>query len=121
MTALCIDWGNTRVKVAVFDGQGGIIQSYAWTEQEATQNIEELIKVHEPLASILCSVAEHPGEIETLLKEKTRYVRLESSTWLPIMNAYHSPVTLGPDRLAVAVAANNKYPDKNNLVICLGT
>jgi type III pantothenate kinase len=42
-------------------------------------------------------------------------------TPVPIKNNYHSPLTLGADRLAAAVAAHDLYADKDVLVIDAGT
>ena len=121
MTYFCIDWGNTRVKAALFNEQGAITEPYIWAEQDAAAGIAEAITLHQPGAAILCSVAHHPESIEAAIKAQTKFLKLDSKTSLPVMNAYHSPDTLGPDRLAVVVAINNAFPDKNNLVVSVGT
>lgn len=117
---LCIDWGNTRVKAAVFNDDR-LIQDYNFSEEEALTQLMALIETYQPQAAILASVTHHPPELKVLLQEKTRLVVLNAQTALPIMNAYHSPDTLGADRLALAVGANSQYPDHNNLVIGIGT
>ena len=38
-----------------------------------------------------------------------------------MINAYNSTGTLGMDRIALSVGMQDLYPQKNNLVICLGT
>lgn len=118
---LCIDWGNTLVKAAIFDADHKIIQYVTWQDTDAFEGIRELVTLFNPDASMLCSVVHHPAEVEAFLAEQTRFIRLDTNTRLPIMNAYHSPETLGVDRLAMVVAAHHEYPDKNNLVIALGT
>jgi len=118
---LCIDWGNTLVKAALFDVSHKITGQLSWTESEAVAGIRQLVEQTSPEAAILCSVTNHPAALETWLSEHTRFIRLSSQTALPIMNAYHSPETLGADRLAAAVAINEEFPDKNNMVISLGT
>lgn len=117
---LCIDWGNTRVKAALFNEQT-LVSDYNFSEEEALTGIVNLVNTNQPEATILCSVANHPPELKMLLQEQTRLVVLTSNTVLPIMNAYHSPDSLGMDRLAIAVAANAAYPDRNNLVVSVGT
>jgi type III pantothenate kinase len=117
---LCIDWGNTRVKAAIFQEEK-LVKDYNFSEEEALTRLMELVEEHKPEAAILCSVSNHPPELKVLLQEHTQLVVLNSNTSLPIMNAYHSPDSLGADRLALAVAANNLYPQYNNLVISLGT
>ena len=118
---LCIDWGNTLVKAAVFNADHKIVHQEAWPEETAPAGISALLDQFAPDASILCSVTHHPKEIEDLLAEKSRFILLNDNTRLPIMNAYHSPETLGADRLAMVVAINHEFPDKNNLVVAMGT
>lgn len=117
---LCIDWGNTRVKAATFQDDQ-LVNEYNFSEEEALTRLMGIIEEYKPQAAILSSVANHPPELKVLLQEHTRFLTLNSQTSLPVMNAYHSPETLGADRLALAVAANNLYPDNNNLVISVGT
>src|ERR1044072_4800315 len=112
MGRLCIDWGNSRVKAAFFDNEGNILSQSNHTEQEAPEAIEELVAGQKPSSAILCSVADHPKEVEASLREGTRFLRLDGNTMLPIANAYYSRETLGGDRLAAAVAASQLYPDK---------
>ena len=50
-----------------------------------------------------------------------KIIQLKSNTPIPIKNIYKSPQTLGIDRLANAVGAWFKNPQKNSLVIDLGT
>ena len=118
---LCIDWGNSFVKAALFDADHKITLHQTWTADEALASIKGLVERNKPDASILCSVVEHPKEVETFLAEHTRFILLDNSTRVPIINAYRSAETLGADRLAMVVAINKEHPDKNNLVIALGT
>lgn len=117
---LCIDWGNSRIKAAIFQDEK-IVKDYNFSEDEALTRIVDLLETHQPKAAILCAVANYPPELKTLLQDHTKLIILNSNTSLPIMNAYHSPDTLGADRLALAVAANHLYPQYDNLVISLGT
>ena len=117
---LCIDWGNTRIKAAIFQDEK-IVKDYNFSEDEALTRIVDLMETYKPEAAILSAVANYPPELKMLLQEQTKLIILNSNTSLPIMNAYHSPDSLGADRLALAVAANNLYPEYDNLVISLGT
>ncbi len=122
MIFLCIDWGNTLVKVAVMNEPARMLAMETVTPDKAFETISRLVDVHHPKASIFCSVVvNHEEQIVSLLKEKTHYVELTSKTMLPIMNAYHSPETLGMDRIAAVAGAFAENPGKNNLVIALGT
>jgi len=117
---LCIDWGNTRVKAALFQ-ENKLVKDYNFSEEEALTGLIDIADSQQPQSAILSSVAHHPPELKVLLQEKTRLLVLNAQTPLPVMNAYHSPDTLGADRLALAIGANSEYPDANNLVISVGT
>jgi len=117
---LCIDWGNTRVKAAIFQDDK-MLKDFNFSDDEALTQIMELVSEYKPASAILCAVAPYPPELKVLLQDHTKLVVLNSNTSLPIMNAYHSPDSLGADRLALAAAANNLYPEFDNLVISLGT
>ena len=117
---LCIDWGNTRVKAAIFQDDK-LLKDDNFSEEQALTRLMELIEEYKPKAAILSSVANHPPELKVLLQEHTQLLVLSSQTLLPIMNAYLSPETLGVDRLALAVGANDLYPNNDNLVISVGT
>ncbi len=46
---------------------------------------------------------------------------LDSKTFLPVVNLYETPETLGYDRIAAVVGANEQFPDRDILVIDAGT
>lgn len=121
MRFLCIDWGNTLVKAAIMDEPDRFLAQEAFPAAEAELRIGELLEKFEPRASILSTVVADVAGVEAMLTERTHYVRLTESTHLPVMNAYHSPATLGMDRLAAVAGAHAAHPDKNNLVVALGT
>lgn len=49
------------------------------------------------------------------------FIELDHQTEIPIKNRYETPETLGKDRLAAAVGANELFPDQNILIIDAGT
>jgi type III pantothenate kinase len=59
--------------------------------------------------------------MEQLLRERTRYHRLDHQSRLPVTTPVGKPETIGADRLALVVAATTLFPDTNNLVIGLGS
>src|SRR5690606_28911345 len=120
---LCIDWGNSRVKAAMFNaGDDKIIEMRAYTEDEAGDGLESFIDEFLPTKCIVCSVTSESFNIEQKLRQRVEsLVKLDNNTLLPIMNAYSSPGTLGADRLALAVAAYTHQPTKNSLVISIGS
>lgn len=121
-TNLCIDWGNTQVKACIFNAQDELVERYQFQETEAETILSTIIATHQPGAGILCAVVTYPPSIEQMLRDQIRhFLILDMNTRLPVMNAYHSPETLGADRLALVAGAYAQFPDKNNLVISLGT
>jgi type III pantothenate kinase len=121
MTFLCIDWGNTLVKAAVMDNPDSFLAQETFDAAASTERITALLDTHKPGASILCSVVNHEEGIETLLAERTHFFKLDSKTSLPIINAYHSPESLGADRIAAVTGAHTANSGKATLVIVMGT
>jgi type III pantothenate kinase len=119
-TNLCIDWGNTRVKVGIFQ-ENRLSQDFNFSEAEGMTAIINIVRQIRPEHTILSSVANHPEEFQVVLNEETKLLTLNEDTRLPIINAYQSPATLGMDRIALAVGAYGMAPDRNNLVVSTGT
>lgn len=116
---LVVDLGNTFQKLAVFSDSD--IIHY---ESPLLLTIEILKHVFErfPISSaILSSVINQDKEIEHFIKSKCRFVIFDHLTPLPLKNNYQTPETLGKDRLAAAVCANNLFPNNDVLVIDAGT
>lgn len=120
---LCIDWGNSLIKLALFDTNDNIIERYTLNEENVLEKLKlEVLPRREFSGVIISSVTNKHTEIVPLLKELTpNIVILNSNTSLPILNAYTSKESLGADRIALAVGAHKLFADKNNLVICIGT
>ncbi len=118
-TTLCFDFGNTRLKAAVFK-QDQIAKIIRLTD-DSEQTIKGLIEEHKPDKSILSSVIDHNPAIETILKAKTKFHKLNHLTKLAFTTPVGKPETIGADRLALTAAAVHFYPRKNNLVISLGS
>lgn len=101
---LIIDWGNTRIKLAIFS-EGILIQQYALpalSPDELKNRVPDFAKMH----VLLCSVSHQSDELEQFLRsEVTHFFKLSHETPLPIKISYQTPQTLGYDRIANAVAA----------------
>jgi type III pantothenate kinase len=118
---LCIDWGNTNVKAAIFDNDM-LQKQLTFSGEAALEQVSLLMDTYKPVKAIISTVAHNDGELDHLVKSKIRsMVTLNGYTRTPINNAYLSPDTLGPDRLAMAAGAHGLHPNNNNLVISLGT
>ena len=71
---------------------------------------------------ILSSVKPYSDELKQYLSENfEQFLELDHQTEIPIGNLYQTPETLGKDRIAAAVGANELFPDQNLLVIDAGT
>ncbi len=116
---ICLDFGNTRKKAAVFNGDK--IEKIIFIEDDSVAAIETILVNHAPAKSILSSVVDHDPAIETLLASKTKFHKLSHLTKLSLTTPVGKPETIGADRLAVCSAAIHLFPKKNNLVIGLGS
>ncbi|ANH83285.1 type III pantothenate kinase [Niabella ginsenosidivorans] len=118
-STLCFDFGNTRKKVAIFEGNE-IVKTLV-LQDDTSGTIRSLIDTYKPKKSILSSVIHHNPEIETILQDRTRFHLLSYRSKLPITTPVGKPETIGADRLAIAAGGVHFYPDKNLLLIGLGT
>ncbi len=118
-TTLCLDFGNTRLKAALFIDAA--LKEIIVLENNVTGHLQKIIQEYKPARSILSSVIEHSIEIETLLQTHTGFHKLSNTSKLPFTIGVGKPETVGADRLAIAAAAVDLFPHQNNLVIALGT
>ena len=116
---LCLDFGNTRLKAAVFID--ATLEKLLVLENGTSDTLQSLLDEFHPQKAILSSVIDHDPEIEILLSKSTRFHKLSHLSKLPFTASVGKPETIGADRLALAAAVVYHYPDKNNLVIGLGT
>jgi type III pantothenate kinase len=116
---LCLDFGNTRKKAAVFEKKQ--IKEAFVLPDDANATISSLLDKYQPQTSILSSVINHNPEMEALLAAKTKFHKLSHLTKVAFTTPVGKPETIGADRLALSAAAVHYYPKKNNLVIGLGT
>ena len=118
---LIIDIGNTLSKVAIFE-RSTIIETISFSSitQEVLQKIQ--LKYQKLNKAILSSVVHQKKEISNFLEKNfVNFIELTEHTQIPIKNLYKSKKTLGNDRIALAVGANNIFPNTNVLIIDLGT
>ncbi|MFT3932058.1 MAG: type III pantothenate kinase [Chitinophagaceae bacterium] len=118
-TTICFDFGNTRLKYAVFKGDQQLLTASLENDQDDT--ITTVLDTHQPTKSILSSVINHNAGIEAILSKRTRFHKLSHLTKLPFTTPVGKPETIGADRLALCGAAVGLFPEKNNLVVALGT
>jgi type III pantothenate kinase len=116
---LCLDFGNTRLKYIIFDGD--VLQETGVLAGPTAADLEPVLGKYAPDRSILSSVVDHDPDIETLLAARTKFHKLSHETRLPFTVPVGKPESMGADRLALAAAAVKFFPGKHNLVIGLGT
>ena len=117
---LIIDIGNTAAKVAVFENNE-IIKVYNCSNTHL-EVLDEVCNSYTIEKCIISSVIDINQKIKDQLNEKPfDHFILNHQTAIPIINQYHTPETLGMDRLAAVIAANDIFPGKDILVIDAGT
>lgn len=121
MINLVIDIGNTRTKLALFN-QHDLMFSVP-IEQLTVNHLQMLKDEHIQLnQAILSSVKPIDEELIRFLSQNFQlFIELDQHTPLPIENLYETPETLGKDRIAAAVGANELFPGQNVLIIDAGT
>jgi len=84
--------------------------------------LKELLSKFSPSYGLLCSVTEIDTEVVTLLETALlKFFILDETLKLPVQINYKTPRTLGKDRLAGIVGAQQNYKNRNILVIDSGT
>ena len=119
MKTLCFDFGNTRLKVAVFTDD--VLTDEITLPNDELFTIERLLAIHKPEKTILASVIHHNPAIEKVLATNSKFHKLSANTKANFTAAVGRPETIGADRLALCAAAAHYFPGKNNLVIGMGT
>lgn len=118
---LLIDIGNTRAKVAVAN-DGGVVEVLAEQASLQTEWLSALVGEHRFEAALVSSTRGDAARwAEQLNVLGVKSFSLDGSTPLPIRLGYLTPETLGRDRIAAAVGAAARFPQRNCLVIDLGT
>jgi type III pantothenate kinase len=118
---LCIDVGNTQVKLGVYNSQSSLL-SFSKHPELTIAVLETLFLKFEIKQAILSSVrVEHLVVLEFLETQLKTVLQLSSKTKVPLQSQYLTPETLGNDRLAAAIGANALYPQENVLIVDAGT
>ncbi len=118
---LVIDIGNSRTKIALFN-ESDLMFNVPLDELK-TENVQMLLDEHPTLnGAILSSSRPYSPELkEFLIKKFDSFLEMDYQTLIPIENLYESKETLGNDRLAASIGANELFPGQNLLIIDAGT
>ncbi len=112
---IAVDIGNTRIKSGEFDGNelgevlywNSLMELYSNKKEETGQ-------------WMFCTVKGNNQEIHQIFKD-TDYHILSMDSPMSISLDYKTPETLGMDRVSALIGAQNLFPDRNILVIDMGT
>ena len=118
---LVLDVGNSYLKMAVFNNN----KLHQRELLKANINLASFLKTIKSMPDIInvfvSSVSELNVDIYTYLNYNYKLIKLNNQLKFPFENCYHTPNSLGGDRLALAAAASFYYPNKNVLIIDAGT
>ena len=118
---LIIDVGNSFVKLAVFSKNKFKFKEVVEIDMILEHIISIKNKYNKLTNAVVSSVGRLKDEDIKVIKELFDLLILDSKTKLPFANLYKTPKTLGVDRIALASASINQYPENNVLVIDAGT
>ena len=117
---LVIDIGNTNSKMAVFH-EDKIVKSMQ-AELLNSSLVKKALDEYPIHKGIITHVKNPKSDLIYLLKKRLDYLYILSGNIpVPVENLYKTRESLGYDRLAGAVGANNIFPGTNVLIIDLGT
>ena len=113
--SIVVDIGNSRIKVAQFKDQE-LLNVLFLKEDEVLSSLEKLHFKNGIISNVgnkkLC---------QKILRTFPDFVLMSHNLNFPVVLKYNSVLSLGHDRIANAVGAYASFPNKNNLVIDVGT
>lgn len=116
MSNIVIDIGNSRIKAAVF--KGSILES-KWLFYDISELEGLFSKPHDHV--IVASVKNSGDDMLRRSVAKGKKIGLSSKTPLPIQIKYATPHSLGVDRIGAVCGAYQLFPNKNCLIVDVGT
>ena len=117
---LCIDRGNSRIKVGIFH-EDNLIEFLSF-ENFGILDIDQIYSQYAIQTCILSSVVDEDKDVIDVLRARNKvFINFNHLTPIPVKNNYNTPETLGKDRLAAIIGAAYLKPAGNILVIDAGT
>ncbi len=113
---LVIDCGNTRFKAATFSGKN-LERKYSFSNKV---ELKDFLNHHPVDCAIVSSVSLDGNEVLSWM-EATKKFLLTHLLPLPVQLCYQTPETLGVDRIAGVCGALDVFPERDSLVIDVGT
>ena len=115
---LCFDFGNTRLKYALFDGPS--MRDTGFMDDLTFFSIQKAIGSENISLITICSVIDIPADLVELLRLNYP-IHLIAKEDAHVRFANYDSSTLGLDRIILAEACLVKFPHQHCLCICLGT
>ena len=118
---LVIDFGNTQVKTAVFE-HNNVINKKIIAYGDWQNTFKKILNQEPKIHHIVVASVVNDAFLDVLQQAngiKCTFINHESK--FPFNNLYATPKTLGIDRMVLAAGAVFTFPNKNRLVIDLGT
>lgn len=117
---LIVDIGNSSAKAAVFKDNGMLMRKRLGAD--LVSDLATIVNEYPIKACAISSVGNTSDDIICAIKRiipNTLYVKGDTPT--PLISNYHTPSTLGSDRLAAAVGAMVCQPKSDLLIVDAGT
>lgn len=116
---LTIDIGNSRIKCSLFQANG----THLHTTSFSYEYWDLLLTYPSSFKGIKSAILSDVNGVSSgwMLNFPFPLIKLNHQTPIPIKNLYHTPETLGMDRIATIMGASFLFPNTNVLVIDIGT
>ena len=118
---LVIDFGNTQIKTAVFE-QDNLLDKQIISYDNWQSRFKIILDLFPKIDNIVAASVKN-SDYSDFLDDQTsiKYTLIGHDSKFPFTNLYTTPQTLGIDRMVLAAGAVFQFPNKNRLVIDLGT
>lgn len=116
---LTVDLGNTLAKAMLWGP--GLAETLLFFDPESPDALRRALEQNRPDAAMLSAVRDVPRGLSSLIEDYCPLYQLSHLTPLPFAIDYETPETLGRDRIAAVAAAHARFPERNVLVIDMGT
>ncbi len=104
-TTICFDFGNTRLKAAIFKGTH--LEKMEILEDCSPASIQKILDQYQPAKTLLSSVIHHDKEIESQLSQYGPFHLLGPQTKLNFTTPVGKPETIGASLIILSTIEDN--------------